>query len=300
MKLAFIINSLVSSKKKVEDAFASFESKSLQLFYFPTEYAGHSIELSKYCKENNFDWIISVGGDGTLNEIINGIVDEKVEGDILPSLAMYPAGTGNDYSLSMNTTKDPVKLIQAILKGNTQRIDIGKIDSPSEGSRYFINVADAGMGGEITREISTSGNTIGKWVYYKTILKSLFTFKRPTLKITSEDNVMTKKIISVVIGKGMSFGGGYRVTYDAKLNDGTFFIVVIGDVSVLTYLMKIPKLMQGKQIKHPLVHYFHSKSISLENVSDTPCYLEMDGEPGYSCPVSVTCLPSMINFLSLK
>lgn len=300
MKIAFIINSLVSSKEKIENIFSSFASDHIQLCYFTTEYAGHSIELSKQCKEENYDWVVSVGGDGTLNEIVNGLFLKSKEETQFPKLAMFPVGTGNDFSLSVKTTKDPSKFIEALKKGKTLEIDIGKIDSPTDASRYFINVADAGLGGDVMQRIKTSGNVMGKWVYYKSILLSLFTFIRPTLKIISSHGETTSKVITVIIANGISFGGGYKIGYDAKLNDGTFFVAVVGDISILTYLMKIPALMKGKKINHPKVHYFHSKSISLENVSDSPCYLEMDGEPGFSCPVTFTCLPSKIRFLDLS
>ena len=300
MKVGFIINSLLTSKEKIDSRFFPFENEQIKFYYFLTEYAGHAIELSEKLKEDKFDWIVSVGGDGTLNEIVNGIMAKDDNAFDLPSLAMWPVGTGNDYSLSIKTTSDPEILIKTMLEKSVQMIDIGKISSEKEGSRYFINVADAGMGGEITREISTSGNRMGKWVYYKTILKSFFTFKRPTLKITTSDREITSKILTVVIGKGISFGGGYRVVYDAKLNDGTFFVAVIGDISIITYLLKIPKLMKGVKLDHPLVHYFHAERVVLENVSDIPCYLEMDGEPSFSCPATFTCLASRIKFLKLS
>lgn len=283
----------------MEELFTKFQSSDFQIHYFPTEFAGHSIELAKKVKNEAFDWIVSVGGDGTLNEIVNGLFFKDDEGIRDPKLAMFPVGTGNDFSLSVKTTKDPTRFIEAIKQGKTLEIDIGKIDSPTEGTKYFINIADAGLGGDVTQRIKTSGNVMGKWVYYKSILLSLFIFKRPTLKIISSQGEKTYKIITVIIANGISFGGGYKVGYDAKLNDGTFFIAIVGDISILTYLMKIPALMKGKKINHPKVHYFHSKSISLENVSDTPCYLEMDGEPGFSCPVAFTCLPSRVKFLSI-
>ena len=299
MKTGFIINSLVSSKQKIERLFSPFESNDLTIEYFPTEYAGHAIVLSQELKEKKFDWVISVGGDGTLNEIVNGLIHEDESDLILPNLGMFPAGTGNDYSLSIKTTRDPQELINALLLNSVLRIDLGKVTDKNKNKRYFINVADAGMGGEIAQKIATSGNVMGKWVYFKTILQSLFTFKRPTLHIkTSEKDIVTK-VISVVIGKGISFGGGYKILFDAKLNDGKFFVAVIGDISILTYLIKIPKLLSGKKVDHPLVSYFHADKITINNVSAIDCYLEMDGEPSFSCPVEMEVLASKINFLKL-
>ena len=299
LKAGFIINSLVSSKQKIEDLFSPLESDKLRFYYFPTDYSGHSIELASQLKKEKFDWIISVGGDGTLNEIVNGLIHEDESDHDLPSLGMFPVGTGNDYSLSIKTSRKPEDLISAMLSNSTQAIDIGKITNEEGRTRYFINVADAGMGGEVTQKIATSGNVMGKWVYYKTILLSLLTYKRPTLHVRAKDVDITSKVISVVMGKGISFGGGYKIVPDAKLDDGKFFVAVIGDISIFTYLIKIPKLMKGKKIDHPLVHYFSCDRLKIDNVSDLPCYLEMDGEASFSCPVEVICLNAKIRFMNL-
>lgn len=300
MKVGFIINSLLSSEKELSELFDPFKSNVLFFSYHATQFAGHSIELAKKLKAESYDWIISAGGDGTLNEIINGLIDEVKSADELPTLAMFPVGTGNDYSLSIKTTRDPEKFTKALIEKSTQKIDIGKIVNEEGKLRYFINVADAGMGGEVTQKIATSGNRIGKWVYYKTILQSLFTYKRPTLFVSSKEWSGTQKVITVVIGKGISFGGGYKIVFNAKLNDGNFFVAVVGDISILTYLLKIPSLMKGKKIDHPLVKYFSTKELKLENKSDFPCFLEMDGEPAFHCPVTISCLAQMLNFMHLE
>lgn len=299
LKAGFIINSLVSSRQKIEELFSPLESDKINFYYFPTDHSGHSIELAADLKKEKFDWIISVGGDGTLNEIINGLIHEDESDRHLPSLGMFPVGTGNDYSLSIKTSRKPEDLLGAMLGHSTQSIDIGKITNDEGRTRYFINVADAGMGGEVTQKIATSGNVMGKWVYYKTILLSLLTYKRPTLRVQAKEVDITTKVISVVMGKGISFGGGYKIVPDAKLNDGKFFVAVIGDISIFTYLIKIPKLMRGEKIDHPLVHYFSTESLKIENVSDLPCYLEMDGEASFSCPVEVICLKDKMRFMKL-
>ena len=128
---------------------------------------------------------------------------------------------------------------------------------------------------------------------------NFFSFKRPRLKIITPDNVFNKKVLSVVIGKGISFGGGYRITYDAKLDDGMFFVVIVGDVSIITYLLKLPWILSGKKIDHPKIKYLRTSKILFENLSEFDCFLEMDGEPSFACPVEVECLPGMISFLKV-
>ena len=272
MKIAFIINSRLVDSSRIEEKFDAVNTFGFEFSFLPTKHAKHAEELTLNAIESGCKWIISVGGDGTLNEVVNCIVKNNFTKDV--NVALLPYGTGNDYSLSINTTSDPKKLLKAIFNQQVLNVDIGKVTSATEGIRYFINVADAGLGGEVTRIISTSGNPFGKWVYYKAIFSTFITFKRPRLKITTSNINFTNKILTVVIGKGISFGGGYKITYDAKLDDGKFFVVIVGDVSIITYLLKLPWILTGKKIDHPKIQYLRTSKISLENLSDFECFLE--------------------------
>lgn len=297
MKIAFIINSRLVDPRKIEDKFNAENNFDFEFSFLPTMHAKHAEELTLYAIEKGCKWIVSVGGDGTLNEVINCIIKNNFAQDVKVALLSY--GTGNDYALSINTTNSPRKLLKAIYSQQVIKVDVGKVTSQKEGIRYFINVADAGLGGEVTQKISTSGNPFGKWVYYKAIFTTFFSFKRPGLKITTPDSTFRRKVLTVVIGKGISFGGGYRITYDAKLDDGKFFVVIVGDVSIFTYLLKLPWILRGKKIDHPKIQYFKTSKISLENLSDFECFLEMDGEPSFACPVEVECLPKVISMLKV-
>jgi len=297
LKIAFIINSRLVDPKKIEEKFTAVNTFNFEFSFLPTKHAKHAEELTLYAIEKGCKWIVSVGGDGTLNEVINCIIKNNFNQDV--KVALLPYGTGNDYSLSINTTNDPKKLLMAIYNHEVIKVDVGKVTSKKEGIRYFINVADAGLGGEITQKISTSGNPFGKWVYYKAIFTTFFSFKRPKLKITSPEDTFSKKVLTVVIGKGISFGGGYKITYDAKLDDRKFFVVIVGDVSIITYLLKLPWILTGKKIDHPKIQYFKTSKISLDNLSDFDCFLEMDGEPSFACPVEVECLHGMISMLKV-
>ena len=297
MKIAFIINSRLVESKKIEEKFNAVNTFGFEFSFLPTQHAQHAEELTLNAIESGCKWIVSVGGDGTLNEVINCIIMNNFTQEV--NVALLPYGTGNDYSLSINTTNDPEKLLKAIFDHQVIKVDIGKVTSPKEGIRYFINVADAGLGGEVTQKISTSGNPFGKWVYYKAIFSTFVSFKRPKLKITTSDSTFNKKVLTVVIGKGISFGGGYKITYDAKLDDGKFFVVIVGNVSIITYLQKIPWILSGKRIDHPKIQYLRTSRISLENLSDVDCFLEMDGEPSFACPVEVECLPGLISILKV-
>lgn len=297
MKIGFIINSRLVDPSKFESKFNAVNHFGFELVFFPTLHAKHAEELTLKAIINECEWIVSVGGDGTLNEVINAIVKNDFAQKV--KVGLLPYGTGNDFSLSIKTNKNPETFFESIRNNKTIEIDVGKVWSKNQGFRYFINVADAGLGGEVTKKITTSGNPFGKWVYYKAIFNTLMTFKRPELTISTPETTFRRKVLSVVIGKGISFGGGYKITFDAKLDDGKFFVVIVGDVSIITYLLKLPWILAGRKINHPKIQYLKTAKIKLENRSDFDCFLEMDGEPSFPCPVEILCLPKVIRFLKV-
>ena len=297
MKIGFIINSLLADLDNLKKQFLSANRFNFELHFYPTLHARHAEELTLKAVEDGCKWIVSTGGDGTLNEVINALIDKGYNQKV--KVALLPYGTGNDYSLSIKTVIEPGILLETISKNSTRKVDAGKVKYNNGRHRYFINVADAGLGGEVTRMIKTSGNPFGRWVYYKTIIRTFFTFQRPVLRISHDGESMEKKIITVVIGKGRSFAGGYKIPYKAKIDDGRFFVAVVGNLSFFTYLINIPSLLAGRHIKHRDVHYFYASEVKIENLSETKCFFEMDGEPGEACHAEITCLPGAITILDL-
>ena len=159
MEIAFIVNS--KTGKRFNKDFERFKEKfSGNTQVHLTEHAGHATELAETLCSNHVDFIIAVGGDGTLNEVVNGVMQARKENpDSNPSIGILPYGSGNDFVKTINTTNDIKKLASLINQGSTTPVDLGKISFEKDGisnARYFINIADLGIGPEVVLKTNNS------------------------------------------------------------------------------------------------------------------------------------------------
>lgn len=205
--------------------------------------------IEKYKNLNNVA-VYSVGGDGTLNQIINSIANTNL------SLSVIPAGTGNDFYRSLSVH-------------NGTSVDLGKVND-----RYFINVASFGIDSEIanTANIFKNKNIKGNLVYPLSILKNYFTYKSQNINI---DNT-NKEITLLAVCNGRFYGGGFEISPNSDLNDGLFDIFEVGDINKLKTLNLLLKLVKGRHINDELVKIYKLKTLQINSEEDVICNL--DGE----------------------
>ncbi len=226
--------------------------------------------------------IFVIGGDGTINEVVNGFFEGDVNISPDSSLIILPFGSGNDTIRTLGIPKQIEKAIKNYQLSKPVLVDIGKIScrnsNGNETVRYFINIADAGIGSDVIRRVKMSSKVFGCQVAYLiAITQSFMNFKPLTLRF-SIDGVEYKggKTLAFVVANGRYFAGGLCPAPDAKIDDGIFHIAHFGDISVPAYLAKIFHLMKGKNIHHREVSYFQGKIIELD--SDDDVFIEADGE----------------------
>ncbi len=295
MKIAFIINGTIKKQnllKTVKDNFPDAE-------IFATEKASHAIELAKNAAEKNFTHIISVGGDGTLNEVVNGILLSGKEN--LPTLGCLPLGTANDFVKTTKIDGTLAQLKNLIEKNSVKKIDAGKVfytgKNGNQEERYFINIGDIGIGGFIVENINNSRKVLGaNGTFFLETLKAMFTYKRTKVKCICKEFEWEGKTLSMVMANAKFFGSGLCIAPDAELTDGKFSIVILGDVTILDYLKNLNKLKRGEKIIHPQVFYKETNEIEISPL-ESNCPIDLDGEfIGYA-PATFKVLPAKINFL---
>jgi len=245
-KLIFIVNPLSSKGKalkiilKIEQY---LEQTSLEYEIHYTEYAGHAIKLAKKISGySNIKTLIAVGGDGTINEVINGLYPSTIP------LGLIPAGSGNDYAKHMGIPTNPIHALKRILNGITHRIDIGKINQ-----RLFINVAGIGFDAEITTIANQSPykKYFGKAIYIYGFIKGIFTYKPNKLKIIMDDNTyLFEKVWFVSIANNKYFGGGMLISPKADNQDGILDICIIKDLSILRLILLFPTIFSGNHLRY--------------------------------------------------
>lgn len=292
--IVFIINANHSisslNKRIIHSCEQQSEFKTKKYF---TNHPKHAVEIAKQQTNENADVIVAVGGDGTIHEILNGIlsVDSKA-----PQLAILPNGTGNDFMRTRQQFKTPEQFIHSILADKHESIDIGKILSAST-VNYFINIADIGFGGAVIHTLAQQRKVVGgKFAYSLAILKTFFTYNKSVLKISAPGFTYEKATFMAIFCNGSVFGSGLTIHPRAKVNDGQLNVVIIGNVSLIDYLRYLPKLKKGKFIDHPEVLYLEYNEITVE--SQTPQWTEADGEITTNENIQVTLLTNCINLLT--
>lgn len=260
-------------------------------FHF-TEHAGHGKELAQKASEHT-DLLISAGGDGTFNEVVNGIKSSNNN----PALTIFPIGTGNDLSRNFQLKPDLFLLQKALEDPSIVAIDIGEaIFSENNEKRYFANILDVGMGAEVVKKMNSGSKILGPGISYLwNITKTLVSYRPQEIKISVGDGIShSAKTMSFVIANGAWFGNDIKIAPDALPNDGIFNFTHLQDFSFWEYLINLPKAKKGKHIIHPKVNYGISNSFKISGNSE----VEADGEWFGKLPVEVNCHPQAIKFLT--
>ena len=269
-----------------------------QVVFCYTEYSGHAIELAKQAARQDSDYIISTGGDGTLNEVANGIM---LSGNNRVKLGLLPYGTGNDFAKTIRATNHIATLKQLLALDRTKEIDLGLVNFKNkEGkdeSRYFINITDVGLGGFIAQKLDGSSKWMGAFLtFQKAIVSTFLTYKHRWVKATADEFSYEGKILSLIIANGKYFGAGLGIAPDAKPDDGLLNITLGADISLWDYLKNLGKVQKCLKIEHPQMSYRQAKEVTIESNEALP--IDMDGEfIGYS-PMKVTVVPQALKFIT--
>lgn len=210
--------------------------------------------------------LIVLGGDGTLNEVLNGLADPTV-----CKIGLVPSGTGNDFAERRGISLDPQKAIDRILDGEATDVDYIDVS----GTRC-MNVAGLGIDVDVL-ERCHRGKMKGKIKYMISLIKSLFTFKGYRVEIKSEDKEETHDVLICAACNGSQFGGGIKICPPAKEDDGQMDVVVVGFIKGKWKIIKaFFELLKGKIIEYPLTKYFRCKSVTF--LPKTKCPIQLDGE----------------------
>ncbi len=270
------------------------------LSYF-TEYRGHAMELTRKYVHLGFRNVIVVGGDGTLNEVVNGIF---TQGHVAPSevtLSMIPVGTGNDWCRMFGIPSSYAEAIALIGRNERFMQDIGVLEyTDREGRaevRYFANIAGMGFDAlvaEKTNRQKEHGKS-GPLSYFLNILKSLFSFSVTSTSISCNGKQLTPKIFSMAVGIGQYNGGGMKQLPRAVPDDGLFDITIIRPIGKLKIIRNLLKLIDGSFTRLPEVITCRAPEITIQSVPEL--YAEADGESLGHSPFRLVLLPRSLSII---
>lgn len=258
-----------------------------------TEREGQTADLARELANSGFSHLLAVGGDGTLSDVIHGIKSSDNPNCIA---GFWPMGTANDWSKTWTVSISFTDILESMMSGEFIEADLGIIRYPQKEDRYFINIADIGIGAEVVRHVNRSTKFLGSnLTFVLSILKTLMNYKNIEVRCESNDWYWTGKVKSVVVANGKYFGSGIAIAPEASPVDGWLNLVIIGDVNLLDYLRYLPALRKGNKVNDPRVIYRKVKHVSLKTTPD--CGVEADGELLGVTPVKISIVTKGIRLL---
>ena len=302
MKIAIVLNGISLQKKYFyQEILPALQNAFPEIEILETLTQNDGTLLGAKAVDRWFDIILAAGGDGTVHQVVNGMLSRK-HLYRLPPLGIIPIGSGNDFARCLNITREPAKLIDAIQNLRTRLIDIGhityhKTHSANETTtRFFINEADIGMGPEVVRKVTASGRPFGSAIaYYTAILSTFATYKPLPVKATTPTWTWEGRIRTLAIANGNYYGNGLCISPDAKPDDGRFGTFICGPVSVFDFIRHSGSLKKGRHVRIPEIVYNQTDAIEL--TSPEPCVIETDGEIAGYLPAKIELLPQAISIL---
>lgn len=299
MKVVFIVN---NKNKRAVRVLPELERCCRQTSPAPVQFLltrrkKHAIDLARRAAENGCDYIIAVGGDGTLHEVINGLLQSSLPAPKCPAIGLLPCGSANDFARTAHISDSVEDLLNLIQTHTTQKIDLGQILLKQTGEvRYFINIAGAGLGGEVVQKMEQSSGLLGPGLnYFWHIFAGFLRYIKKEVTCTGGSWKWQGPLLQMAVANGRCFGNALCVAPDARLDDGLFQITIFGDLSVWDYLKNLRNLKKGVRIDHPEVTYHKTKEILLE--SKSPLHIEADGESVGLAPATLRVLPEALVFL---
>jgi len=247
--------------------------------------------------------IVAVGGDGTLNEVVNGFFRNGAPLPTTTKLAMVPLGTGGDFRRTLRIPIDPKQAVDVLRSGMVRRLDAGCITYQApDGStavRHFINIADAGLGGEVVYRVNRGSKRLGSLTYKVGSGLALLSFKNKPMTVDIDGaRHELKKAQQVVVANCQFFGGGMQMAPSASPTDGVFDVIVIKDAGKIETARGINDFLNGKHLDNanPKIELMYGKRVSV--TSPEKVRIDIDGEDLGFLPALFEIQPAAIEFIT--
>lgn len=265
-----------------------------------TERKLHAIELVPQFIEKGYRKIIVVGGDGTMNEVVNGIFAQKTVSPTSITLGMISIGTGNDWVRTYNVPLDYQKAIEIIKQQKTLEQDVGFVKFSANGSyktRYFANMAGFGFDGLVAKKTNADKEkgSSNPFLYLSNLISSLFSYDSTNVRINVDGREIKARVFSMSVGIGQYNGGGMLQAPDALPNDGLLDLTIIKHMGKLSIIYNIRRLYDGTIRKVKQVELLTGKKINI--FSDIPIPLETDGESLGNSPFEFSIIPKSLKVI---
>jgi len=265
-----------------------------------TEKPLQATEISRVAIKEGTELIVGVGGDGTMNEIANGFYENQKIINPVVSLGIVPSGSGCDFTKSLNIPLGFKNALKVITQAPSSLIDVGrakfKNHSGKEEERFFVNVADFGIGGEVVRKVNQSRMRRKASSYLRCLISTFVTYKNKKLRLKIDgENLPLDEYMIGAISNGRIFGKGMKIAPNAELDDGFFDIVLVKGMKMLEFFRNAWKIYTGTHLSHPKISMIRGRKIEAFAEDDkSDVLIEIDGEQVGILPATFEIIPRNI------
>ncbi len=273
-----------------------FKGQGLNFEHNITEAPGHAVELARDAARKGFEMVVSVGGDGTINEIVNGLY---AAGSISSTtLGIISTGTGGDYIRTVGIPRRYEEACRCFLKPRKLTVDLGIAEYEYRGGRterLFVNFAGMGFDAEIVRRTTQQFKSLGSLPsYLMGTLVTLLTYRNRDVTIVIDGEAIDRRVCTVIMNNGKYGGGGMKTAPNASINDGLFDVLIIDDIARPDLLWSLPRIYRGTHLTHPRVILKQAREIEVRS-RDGAMHLQADGELLGQLPARFRILPAVLN-----
>jgi diacylglycerol kinase (ATP) len=263
-----------------------------------TERPGHAKELATAAADAGYDLVVAAGGDGTIHEVVNGLV---YGGRSQTTLGVIPIGSGNDFAYALKLNGNPAAAAQRLFTGEQRTIDLARIEDDKGRFAVVHNGVGFGFDATITIESRNITRLHGFAMYLVAVLRTIaFYYQTPQCEILFDDEVVRQQLLLLAVGVGPRAGGGFLLTPDANHQDNLLHSCTVNPVGRMTMMAMLPKVMKGTHVRAPFVTMRRNRYIAIR--SDLPMPVHTDGEI-FAYPqdqvyrIALTSLPGAITVM---
>jgi len=283
--------------KKWPQIMALLKSLGLDFKHDITEAPGHAVELAKSAVRKGYKLVVSVGGDGTIHEIVNGLYEAGASTDV--AVGIVNTGTGADYIRTLGVPRRYKEACKCLLSRGRRIVDLGVVEYTKGGQRkkrLFVNFAGIGFDAEVVRATTEKFKALGDMPsYLMGLFSTLMSYENRDVSIIVDGEHGERRVCTILLNNGRYGGGGMMPAPNADPSDGFFDVVIIDDITKPDLIMSIPRIYRGTHLTHPKVTLMRAREVEI--IPTLTSAVQADGELLGEAPARFTVLPAALKVI---
>jgi len=283
--------------KKWPEIMSLLKSLGLDFEYDITEAPGHAIELTKSAVGKGYEMVVSVGGDGTIHEIVNGLHEAGGNADVV--VGIVNTGTGADYIRTIGVPRRYKEACRCLLSSGRRTVDLGVVEYTKDGQRkkrLFVNFAGIGFDAEVVKATTEKFKALGDMPsYLMGLFSTLMSYENRDVSIVVDGEHGQRRVCTILMNNGRYGGGGMLPAPNADPGDGFFDVVIIDDITKPDLIVSIPRIYRGTHLTHPKVTLMRAREVEIRPALTSA--VQADGELLGEAPASFSVLPAALNIV---